>query len=199
MNMGLTGIAAALLAAAALGISGCASQKEPAEQALAGIEETFGQSGAEIQKYLPERHAELSASIAGLREAMANEDYGDVVAGAGAVRESLKRAIAESRIRRARMRAEMEDDWVKLTETMPAMIEAMDKKVAAHRRRPPEGMTREAWKATIDSYDAARDAWTKAAAEMSAPTFEASVLAARDARQKIAGIMETLGLEVEDS
>ena len=67
----------AALAALCLGVAACASQKEPAEQALAAVEAKFKESGAEIQKYLPERYAEIEASVASLREAMSQEDYGD--------------------------------------------------------------------------------------------------------------------------
>jgi len=187
--------ALAAFAAVVLGLAGCASQKEPAEQALAAIEKTFAESGAEIQKYLPERHAEVSASIASLREAMAKEKFGDVVSEAGAVQDTLRRAVAESRIRHAQVKVEMESEWAELTKSMPGMIAAVDKKIAAQGARPPKGMEKDAWKATIESYDAARDSWSKAAAEITNANFEESVLAARDAKAKIAGIMETLGLK----
>ena len=65
--------------------------------------------------------------------------------------------------------------------------------------RPPKGMTKEAWKAMVADYDTARDAWSKAAGEISRATFEASVTAARDAKAKIASIMESLGVEVKAS
>lgn len=185
----------ALAACAAVFLGACASQKEPAEQALAAIEKTFSESGAEIQKYLPERHAEVSASVAALRDSMAKENFGDVVAEAGAVRDALRRAVAESRIRRAQVRVEMESEWEELTKSMPAMIDAVDRKISAQGRRPPKGMEKDAWKSTIESYDAARDSWSKSAAEITTANFEASVLAARDAKVKIAGIMETLGLK----
>lgn len=196
MTRNLTGLLVAGTAIS-LGLIGCASKKEPAEQALAAIEETWGQSSAEIQKYLPERHAELSARIEELKSAMADEDYGDVVADAGAVRDTLKRAIAESRIRRAQLRVELESEWEGLTNTMPAMIAAMDKKIAAQRGRPPKGMNRDAWKAAVESYDAARDAWTKAEADMSKTyaNIETAVPSARDAKTKIAEIMQTAGVK----
>ena len=62
----------AALAALCLGVAACASQKEPAEQALAAVEAKFKESGAEIQKYLPERYAEIEASVASLRDSMSN-------------------------------------------------------------------------------------------------------------------------------
>ena len=189
------GFVLAAIAVAILGVAGCASQKEPAEQALAAIEKTFKESGASIEKYLPERHAEVSASIASLREAMSKEEFSDVVAQAGSVQDALRRAVADSRIKHAQIRFEMESEWTELTKSMPGMIEAVDKKIASQGSRPPKGMEKDAWKSTIQEYDAARDSWSKAASEITTATFEASVLAARDAKTKIAGIMETLGLK----
>ena len=185
----------AALAALCLGVAACASQKEPAEQALAAVEAKFKESAAEIQKYLPERHAEIEASVASLRESMSNEDYSDVVAEAGQVQQSLKRAIGESRVKRAQVQVQMEDEWTEMSKSVPAMIDAMDKKITSQRGKPPQGMTREAWKQTIADYDAARDAWSKAAAEMTRANFEATVLAARDAKAKIAAIMESLDVK----
>jgi uncharacterized protein YgfB (UPF0149 family) len=185
----------AALAALCLGVAACASQKEPAEQALAAVEAKFKESGAEIQKYLPERHAEIEASVASLRDSMSKEDYGDVVAGAGQVQDTLKRAIGESRVKRAQVQVQMEDEWTEMSKSVPAMIDAMDKKITSQRGKPPQGMTREAWKQTIADYDAARDAWSKAAAEMTRANFEATVLAARDAKAKIAAIMESLDVK----
>ena len=171
----------AALAALCLGVAACASQKEPAEQALAAVEAKFKESGAEIQKYLPERYAEIETSVASLRDSMSNEDYSDVVAGAGQVQADLKRAIGESRVKRAQVQVEMETEWAEMSKSVPAMIDAMDKKITSQRGKPPKDMTREAWKQTIADYDAAREAWSKAASELTRANFEATVLAARDA------------------
>lgn len=195
MTIGSKAFRTAALAAVLLGLAACASQKEPAEAALADLETKFSEAGAEIQKYLPERYAEVESRIASLRESIASQDYGDVVAGASATAEDLKRAVADSRIRRAQMLVEMESEWAELSKSMPAMISAMDRKITAQRGRAPQGMTADAWKQTIAEYDAARDAWSKAATEMSNQTFEATVLAARDARAKIVAIMESLGVK----
>lgn len=193
MITGSKAFRAAALAALLMGLAACASQKEPAEAALAALETKFKETGAEIQKYLPERYAEVEASIASLRESVAAQDFGDVVAGAAAAEDGLRRAVADARIKRAQVLVEMESEWAELTKSMPEMIAAMDKKITAQRGRPPQGMTAEAWKQTIAEYDAARDAWSRAAAEMTSQTFEATVLAARDAKAKIAAIMDSLG------
>jgi hypothetical protein len=189
-------IALAALGAALFVLAGCGSQKEPAEQALAAIEKKFQESGAEIEKYLPERHAEVSASVAALRDAFAQEDFGDVVGKAASAQDAIKRAIAEARIRRAELRVEMESEWGELTQSMPAMIEAMDRKISSQRGRPPKGMAGDAWKSTIEAYDSARDSWTQAVSDVTTSAkFEDAVLAAREAKTKIGSIMESLGVK----
>jgi DNA repair exonuclease SbcCD ATPase subunit len=185
----------AALCALVLGLAGCASQKEPAEQAMAAVEAKFKESAAEIQKYLPERYAELEQTIASLRESLAQQDYGDVVEGAAAAQDALKRTIADARVKRAQTIAAMDYEWDELVKSMPPMIAAMDKKISSQRGRPPKGMSRDEWKQTIADYDAARDAWSKASADMTRATFEASVTAAREAKAKIAAIMEKLGVK----
>lgn len=195
MNIPLSHLALAAVAAAMLGLAGCGSQKEPAEQAMAAIEKTLTDSGAQVQKYLPERYEAIDARIKTLRDAMAQEQFGQVVTDAAGVTDELRRAVADAMIERAKTRAAMEAEWTALIETMPGMVAAVDRKLAVQGSRPPKGMDKDAWKTLVESYDAARESWGKAAAEMTSANFEATVLAGREAKAKIAGIMETLGLK----
>jgi hypothetical protein len=191
----IKGLGAAFAFAALIGLAGCASQKEPAEQAMAALEESLKTSGAEIQKQLPERYAEIEAKVAELRASMEQKSYGDVVTGASAATADIKRAVADSRVARAQNQVKMEAEWEDLMESMPKMIAAIDKKIAVQGSKPPKGMEKEAWKQLVDSYDAAREAWGATAAGMKRETFEATVLAGRDAKVTIAGIMDSLELE----
>jgi hypothetical protein len=183
------------LAAVFLGLVGCASQKEPAEQALASIEKTLETSGAQLQKYLPERYEEISGKVTALRESLAVEDYGAVVSGAPAIAGELRRAVADSAIRRAQTRVEMEAEWAELVKTMPVMIESVDKGIAAQAGRPPKGMDREAYKALVATYDAARASWGKISESIDSANFETTVTAAREAKTAITGVMDSLGIK----
>lgn len=195
MNTRLLNFALAALAAAILGLAGCGSQKEPAEQAMAAIDKTLADSGAQVQKYLPERYEAIDVRIRALRDAMTQEQFGQVVTDAAGVSDELRRAVADAMIERAKTRAAMETEWTALLESMPAMVAAVDKKLAVQGSKPPKGMDKDGWKALVESYDAARESWGKAAAEMTTANFEATVLAGREAKETIAGIMETLGLK----
>jgi len=185
---------AAALAALCLGFAACASKQQPAEQAFAALEAKFKESGAEVQKYLPDRYAELETSIAGLRDSLANKNYGDVVDGAAAAQDALKRAVADARVARAQKVAALDTEWAELVKTVPAMISAMDRKITSQRGKPPKGMTAGDWKQTIADYDAARESWSRASAEMTRANFEATVETSREAKKKIEAIMQSLGV-----
>ena len=193
--MSIKSIAVAIALAACIGLAGCASQKEPAEKAMAAIEETLKASGEEIRQYLPERATEIEAKVAELRASMEQKSYGDVVTGAATVTTDLRKAIADSRVARAKGRAAMEREWEELLQTMPKLVEAIDKKIAVQGSKPPKGMEKDAWKTLVESYDAARNTWGATAAGMKKETFEASVKAGRDAKATISGIAEQLGVQ----
>jgi hypothetical protein len=185
----------AALAVGLMGLAGCASQKEPAEQAVAAIEKSLEGSGAMLQKYVPERYEEISASVTALREDLAKEKFGDVVSGAPAIVDTLRRAVADSQIRKAQMKVELESVWENLVKTMPAMLAAADKKISSQAGRQPKDMDRDAYKALVATYDAARASWSKAAETVDAANFESTVATASEARTAIAGVMDTLGMK----
>jgi hypothetical protein len=193
--MSIKSVAAAFALAACIGLAGCASQKEPAEKAMAAVEETLKASGEEIRQFLPDRADEIEAKVAALRASMEQKSYGDVVTGAAEASADLKRAIADSRVARAKNRAAMEREWEELLVSMPKMIEAIDKKIAVQGNKAPKGMEKAAWKLLVESYDAARNAWGATAAGMKKETFDASVKAGRDAKATISGIRDQLGIQ----
>jgi hypothetical protein len=193
--MSIKSVAAAFALAACVGLAGCASQKEPAEKAMASVEETLKASGEEIRQFVPERAAEIEAKVAGLRASMEQKAYDEVVTGAAEVNADLKKAIGEARVARAKGKAAMEREWEELLTSMPKMIEAIDKKIGMQGSKPPKGMEKDAWKTLVASYNAARDAWSATAAGMKKETFEASVKAGRDAKVTITGIRDQLGIQ----
>ncbi len=184
----------AVLAAGLLGLSGCASQQVPAEQALAGIEKSLEGSGEQLKKYLPERYEAIVAQVEGLRASLAQAEYGKVVDEAPAVVDELRRAVADAAISRAEARIAIEAEWNELIKVVPGMITAADERLVKLAGRPPQGMDREAFRQVVARYQEARTAWGEAATTVETSTFEATVARSRDLKAVFAETLAALGV-----
>ncbi|TAK55798.1 MAG: hypothetical protein EPO25_02730 [Gammaproteobacteria bacterium] len=184
----------AALAAGLLGLSGCANQQVPAEQALAGIEKSLEGSGEQLKKYLPERYEAIVAKVEGLRSSLAQSEYRKVVKEAPAVVEELRRAVADAAISRAEARIAVEAEWNDLIKVVPGMITAADERLAKLAGRPPEGTDREAFQQVVARYQEARTAWGEAASSIETSTFEATVANSRNLKAVFAETLAALGV-----
>ena len=63
------------LAATTLMLTGCASQKEPAEKAMAQVESSVAEFRADAEKYAADELQRVDESITRLKNALANKDY----------------------------------------------------------------------------------------------------------------------------
>ncbi len=194
MKMFRCAAGSAALVAALLGLAGCASQQEPAEQALAGIEKTLAGSGEQLQKYLPEKHAAIMARVEELQAALTQGEYGKVVKQAPAIVDELRRAVADAAIARAEVRIAIENEWKELSAAIPGMITATDQRITALAGRPPQGMERAAFQELLAKYETARNDWGKAATSIDAKNFEATVVTTRGLKATITEAMAALGV-----
>lgn len=186
---------ALVVVVAIAGLAGCASHKEPAEQAVANIEKSLQGAAATAEKYLPEQYATVAASVEGLRQNLAAEDYGAVVAAAPGVADQVRKLIADSAIRKAQVKVEMENEWVELVKTMPADIGAVDTRILRMSGgRLPAGMSRDAFKEKVAEFDAAKATWGRAAEAGNAGDLETAVTLSREAKATIDGVKEAFGM-----
>ncbi len=180
----MASLALAVLLAA--GLSACASQKEPAEQAVANIDQSLQAVAEKAQKYLPEEFAAASARVDGLKQSLAAEDYSGIVEAAPGIAAEVRKLVADATIRKAQVKYEMGNEWVELVKTMPALIASVDNRIVKlSGGRLPKGMSRDAFKETVASFDAAKETWGKAADAGNGGDAETAVLLAREARVAI--------------
>src|SRR3954468_16269745 len=84
-------------AATTLMMVGCASQKEPAEKAVAQVESSLAEFRADAEKYEADELKAVDESVTKLKNSLANKDYGSVVTAAPAINSniaSLKQTVA---------------------------------------------------------------------------------------------------------
>ena len=69
---------------AAVLVVGCANQKAPAEQAVAGAETALAAVRDDAQKYVPDQLQAVDAQLAALKDSLTKGDYKSVLTGAPA-------------------------------------------------------------------------------------------------------------------
>src|SRR5256886_157038 len=79
-----------LLALAAVLVGGCANQKGPAEQAVAGAETALAAVRDDAQKYVPDQLQAVDSQLAALKDSLAKGDYRAALTGAPTVNSALR-------------------------------------------------------------------------------------------------------------
>src|SRR6059058_2552611 len=114
-----------LLALAAVLVVGCANQKGPAEQAVAGAEAALAAVRDDAQKYVPDQLQALDGQLAALKDSLAKGDYKAVVTGAPTLNSqisSLKDAAEAKKADAEAALAKAKDAWGPLSTEVPGMV-----------------------------------------------------------------------------
>src|SRR3979490_454663 len=103
-----------LVTLAAVLVVGCANQKAPAEQAVAGTETALAAVRDNAQKYVPDQLQAVESQLAALKDSFAKGDYKAVLTGAPTLNSAIsamtdeptaKKADADSALAKAK------EDW----------------------------------------------------------------------------------------
>ena len=126
-----------VVAVAALAMA-CASQKVPAETAIASAETAFAAIQDEVAKYVPDQGKEVSDAIAAAKDLAAKGDYKAALASAQAIPEkitALGTAVAAKK-------TELTTAWNGFSESLPGMVQAIQQQVdtLGKARRLPAGI-----------------------------------------------------------
>ena len=183
-------VAVAALAAA------CASQKEPAEKALAELEGSLAKISEQAEKYMPEGYADVSAQLAALKSSYDAGDFKSVVTGAPKAAAAIRKLQADAIIAKADYAKKMTEEWGEMANAIPGQIAAVDKQIVRHTSRggTPKGLNRDEFKELVASFDAAKQAWGQAGEAGNAGNYEDAVTAAREVKQVIDSTMQALGM-----
>jgi len=127
-----------IVAAALVAVAACSSQKEPASQALTGLESSVAELKADGQRFASEQYAVAQKGVADLRASFDKKDYKTVVAGAPSVQKEVsdvRDAIATKRKEFEAATAQATTAWNGYADQMPRYIETLQKKVDGLRKK----------------------------------------------------------------
>src|SRR5213082_790239 len=116
-----------LLALAAVLVVGCANQKGPAEQAVAGAETALAAVRDNAQKYAPDQLQAVDSQLAALKDSLAKGDYKAVLTGAPTVNSAIRSLKDAAEAKKADVdaaAARAKDAWGPVSADVPMMIEA---------------------------------------------------------------------------
>lgn len=185
--------AAALLAIA---VVACANYQDPAIEAVANIEEKLDGISTQAGKYVPEELATVQEQVAELKTGIEQKQFKEVVATAPGVLKAVNSLIVSSAIAKDAFTQKMQSDWAAYATGMPGIIAAVDTQIVRYTSRGglPKGVSRDAFKETVASFDAAKSAWAEAAAAGNEGRFEEAVTRTNEVKQVVDTVMQTLGM-----
>ena len=143
------------LAATTLMLAGCASQKEPAEKAMAQAESSVAEFRADAEKYAADELQKVDQSITKLKNALANKDYSMVVKAVPSLNStiaSLKQSVAAKKADADAMMAAAQAEWTDLSAKVPQMVEAIQSRVdtLGKSRKLPANVDKATWETRED-------------------------------------------------
>src|SRR6202030_490772 len=109
-------------------VVGCANQKAPAEQAVAGAETALAAVRDNAQKYVPDQLQAVDSQLAALKDSLTKGDYKGVLTGAPTLNSaisSLKDAAEAKKADAEAALAKEKDAWGALRAEVPKMVDSI--------------------------------------------------------------------------
>ena len=188
-----------LAAVAAVLLSGCNTQKGPAEQAVAGAQAALEAVRDDAQKYAPEQLGGVEAKLSDMKGSFEKGDYAGVLAaapGMTAAISSMKDAAAAKKNEAVAALAKAKDDWGPASTAVPKMVDDLAKRVEtlSKSKKLPKGVTKEAVAAAKTGLGSLKSTWADASNAASSGDFTTAMAKADAVKSKAAEMMKSLGM-----
>jgi hypothetical protein len=180
-------------------VFGCASQKQPAEQAVANIDATLGAVHDAAAKYAPDGLQSIEAQIATLKGDLSRGEYKAVLAAAPAVSTALahlqQTAIAKQEEADTKL-AKTKQQWRTMSADVPKMVTAIQSRVdeLSKSRRLPKGVSKASFESAKAGLASLNSTWTEATSAEANEDYAGAVAKGQATKDKATEIMHELGM-----
>ena len=184
---------------AAVLVVGCANQKAPAEQAVAGAETALAAVRDDAQKYVPDQLQAVDAQLAALKDSLTKGDYKSVLTGAPTLNSAISSLKDAAEAKKADTEAALvkaKDAWGPLSAEVPKMVDAIQSRITALSKshRLPRGVTKDGLASAKSGVDSLKSMWSDASNASASGDFTTAVSKAQAVKDKAAEIMKSLGM-----
>lgn len=185
----------AWLAIAGLMLAACASQMEPAQQAISGIESAVSAVSADAGKYVPDQLAGVQSKLADLKASFDKKDYTAVIAGAPAVLGAAQALATAAAAKKDEVMKALGGEWTTLSGSLPGLVAAVKSRVdvLSKSKKLPPGVDLATAKTALAD---ATEGWAKAQAASTAGNVEEAVSLAKAVKDKAVAAATALKLQL---
>jgi hypothetical protein len=187
----------ALISMAAIILTACAGQKEPARKLIGDIEATVTAASAEAAKYVPDQLADVQSKLGALKASFDKQDYAAVVTGAPDVLSAAQTLATAAAAKKDEILKALNDQWTALAASLPADVTAIQNRIdllsKKSSKKQAAGIDLDAAKAGAGD---ATSLWSKAQAAFAAGNLDEAVSTAKDVKAKVEALASSLKMDL---
>ena len=188
----------AWIAFAALLLTACASQMEPAQRSISDIEAALSTGASDAVKYVPDQLTDVRRELGDLKATFDRQDYAAVLKAAPAVMERAQGLASQAKAKKAELTQALGEEWSDLAARLPGYMTTIQSRIEFLAKKSSRKMA-----AGID-LDAARGSlsedssvWSKAQAAFATGNLDEAVTTARSLAGSLEGLANTLKIELK--
>ena len=192
--MKLTNVLMALTASAML-MTGCTSQKDPAENAVMQAEAAMTELRVDAAKFAPDELKTTETTLAKMKDDLAKEDYKDVVAGVPQFNKEVA-TLRETLVGRQTQIIAATREWETLNAEVPKAVEEIQVRVdsLASSPRLPKEVDKQEFETAKASLETMKTDWAAATAAFSEGNATEAADKARGVQAKVSEVKDQLGM-----
>jgi len=182
------------IAATALVLGGCASNEEPARQALATAEASLAEIRVDAAQYAPEELQNAESRLAKVKDDLAKNEYKDVLGGATQLTKETA-MLKEIVVSKQTQAVAASHEWESLSEEVPKMVQAIESRVdSLSGSRLPKDVDQESLEAARAALQSMKSLWAEASAAYQAGNAILAADKARMVQAKGEEVIDQLGM-----
>jgi hypothetical protein len=179
------------------GLVGCASDKGPAEAAIAAAEQAVGSTMAEASTYVPAQAKSLQVTLVAAKDKFAKGDYAAALGEAKSLTDRTKEIASIA----AAKKAELTNTWESMSSGLPRVMDAIKSRVdiLSNSKKLPSNMTADKLAAAKSGLGDMTEQWTAATAAFNGGNLPDAITKGTAVKTKAAEVLTTLGMPVPEA